>query len=570
MEIRKSGFLRYGWATSLILVLSFLILYPILMLLYGSVIAGNPVTGSSDSQLSIKAFLDVVIDPEVVSATWNTLVICFGGTVLAVCCGLFFSWVTARTNTPFRRVIEAVSIMPLLIPPLVAGIAWSILGSPRTGIINVVLSSLGSSWQVNFYSAWGIVIIFGIYYAPYVYMFTSSALKNMDPALEEAAAISGVSTFKTIFNITFPLILPAIIAGTMLSFVVMLGIYGVPAVLGTPAKINVLTTFIYELISGAPPLYNKAAATSIILIAVTAMAVMVQQRALSGKSFVTVSGKAFKPRLIDLGKWKYFTFAIAFVYLILAVILPTFALVTGAFRNFLYIPDLHSILDASAYSFTHFERLFSNSLTLLSMKNTLEIGGITAVVGGLVSFSIGYTVYRTKLPFRNLIDIISTLPVAIPGLVIGIAYIWAWISLPGGIYGSIWILALAFVARFIPDTVKSLSTSLLQIHKELEEASFICGRGLFVTIRKIVLPLIMPGLISSMSLLFILSIRELGSSLFLYSSSTIPMSVLLVNLYEGGDIGVTAAFSVVQTLILVVVVLFTTVVARSVSITSKT
>jgi len=569
MQNPGHGLLKYGWTTALVLILSFLILYPVLMLFYGSISTGSPVAGSSGYQLSIKAFLDVIADPSVIKAFWNTLVVCFGGTVLAVLFGLFFSWVTARTNTPFRRSIEAVSIMPLLIPPLVAGIAWSILGSPKTGMINVFLSKLGLGWQFNFYSSWGIVVIFGIYYAPYVYMFTSSALKNMDPALEEAAAISGVSTFRTIFNITFPLILPAIIAGTMLSFVVMLGIYGIPAVLGTPAKINVLTTYIYELISGAPPVYNKAAATSIILIVITALAVLVQQRVLKGKSFVTVSGKAFKPRLIDLGKWKYLTFSISVVYLILAVILPALALLVGAFRNFLYIPSIASIFDPSAYSLTHFSRLFSNSLTLLSLINTLKIGVITAVVGGLLSFAIGYTVYRTKLPFRRFIDVVSTLPIAIPGLVIGIAYLWAWISLPGGIYGSIWILALAFVARFIPDTVKSLSTSLMQIHKELEEASFICGHGLLATIRKVILPLIAPGLVSSMSLLFILSIRELGSSLFLYSSSTLPMSVLLVNLYEGGDIGVTAAFSVIQTLILIVVVLFTTVIARKMSITSK-
>src|SRR3546814_485211 len=233
--------------------------------------------------------------------------------------------------------------MPLLIPPLVAGIAWSILGSPRTGIINVFLGMLGLDLQLNFYSSWGIIVIFGIYYAPYVYMFTSSALKNMDPALEEAAAISGVSTFRTILNITFPLILPAIIAGTMLSFVVMLGIYGIPAVLGTPAKISVLTTYIYELISGAPPIYNKAAATSIILIVITALAVLMQQRVLKGRSFVTVSGKAFKPRLIDLGKWKYLTLGISVIYLVLAVVLPALALLIGAFRNFLYIPSITSI-----------------------------------------------------------------------------------------------------------------------------------------------------------------------------------------------------------------------------------
>src|SRR3546814_374475 len=150
------------------------------MLLYGSISTGSPASDSFGHQFSIKAFWDVLADPNVIRAFHNTLVVCFGGTVLAVFFGLFFSWVTARTNTPLRRTIEAVSIMPLLIPPLVAGIAWSILGSPRTGIINVFLGMLGLDLQLNFYSSWGIIVIFGIYYAPYVYMFTSSALKRSE------------------------------------------------------------------------------------------------------------------------------------------------------------------------------------------------------------------------------------------------------------------------------------------------------------------------------------------------------------------------------------------------------
>jgi len=563
-QSRQLTIYRITWTLFLLSVLSFLIIYPIFMLGVGAVSTGGPT--AKESTLGFDAFLRVVQDPNVLRVTWNTLVVCTGGTIIAVVVGLFFSWVTARTNTPFAKAIEATSIMPLLIPPLVAGVAWSILGSPQTGLLNVLLSSLGLSIKVNFYTPIGIIVIFGIYYAPYVYMFTASAMKNMDPSLEEAAAISGVSTWKTIFQITLPLIMPAIIAGSMLSFVVMLGIYGIPATLGTPERYTVLTTYIYELLSSAPADFNRAAATSLILIFVTALAVIAQQRVLRGKSYVTVAGKAFKPRRIDLGHWKYVTLGISIVYLFIAVVLPMGALIVGSLRKFLYLPDAAALFDLSAYSLGHFERLFSNSLTMLSLLNTLKIGVITAIAGGILSFMLAYTIYRTKLPFRRLIDIISTLPIAIPGLVIGVAYIWAWISLPGGIYGSIWILALAFVARFIPDTVKSLSTSLLQIHTELEEASLICGRGRLYTIRKIIVPLIAPGLVSSMSLLFILAIRELGSSLFLYSSKSLPMSVLLVNLYEGGNFGVTAAFSVVQTAILVMVVLFTTWLGRMMSI----
>src|SRR5438874_4835149 len=181
-------------------------------------------------------------------------------------------------------------------------------------------------------------------------------------------------------------------------------------------------------------------------------------------------------------------------------------------------------------------------------------GFIPAIGGGALLYSIGYATLRTGLGGRRAIDLISTVPVAIPGLVIGVAYLWAWIGIPGGLYGTIWILALAFIARFMPDTVKALSTSFLQIHRELEEAAWVCGKGVLGTVRTIVLPLARPGVIASMTLLFVLSIRELGSSLFLYTSNTMVMSVLLLDYYEGGNVGKTAAFSLVQTVLLGVLI----------------
>ena len=183
--------------------------------------------------------------------------------------GLLFSWIVVRTNTPFKGFIAAASILPLFAPPLVAGVAWAILGSPKTGLINTMFKWIGLDWRVDFYSLWGLVFVFGIYYAPYVYMFTSSALRNMDPSLEEAAEISGASAFATLFSVTFPLIMPAIVSGMLLSFIVMLGIYGIPAVLGAPTNLAVLTTYIFKLTNWSPPLYNTAAAVAIILMVVT-------------------------------------------------------------------------------------------------------------------------------------------------------------------------------------------------------------------------------------------------------------------------------------------------------------
>jgi len=551
------------WVGALLILLAFLVIYPLLMLVFGALSDSNPIVdGFGAFRPSVKHFVDVLANENVHLAFFNAIVACGGGTILAVVIGLAFSWIVVRTNTPFKGFIAGSSMIPLFVPPLVAGVAWGILGSPKTGLLNTSLKWLGIDFRFDFYSMSGLILVFGIYYAPYVYMFTASALRNMDPSLEEASEVSGASAFTTLFTVTFPLIAPAILAGSLLSFVVMLGIYGVPAALGAPANISVLTTYIFKLTAWSPPLYNTAAAVAILLMVVTAIMVWAQQRVLSGKSFATVAGKAFRPRALNLGRWRWFTFGLAVIYLFVVVVLPTLALVIAAFRKFLFIKDFDALFDMRQYSWVHFNSVFDNPLTMLSIWNTLKVGVITAVVGGALAFAIGYTVNRTQVSGRRSIDLLATLPVAIPGLVVGVAYLWAWIGLPGGLYGTLWILALAFVARFMPDTVKALSTSFLQIHRELEEAAWICGRGLLGTIRTIVLPLARPGVVASMTLLFVLAIRELGSSLFLYTSDTTVMAVLLLDYYEGGNTGKTAAFSLVQTVILAVLLGLTTWISR--------
>jgi iron(III) transport system permease protein len=553
----------YLWSGLLLAILAFLVLYPIGMLLYGALTGANPVVdGFHPSNISLSNFAAVLVNPNVGEALANSFIACTGGTALAVCIGLAFAWIVVRTNTPCKALIATAGLLPLFVPPLVAGVAWAILGSPRTGLLNTVLASLGIPWRLNLYSMPGLIAIFGMYYAPYVYMFTSAALRNMDPSLEEAAEISGASALRTLFTVTFPLIAPAIVSGMLLSFIVMLGIYGIPAVLGAPANISVLTTYIFNLTAWSPPLYSTAAAVAIILMVVTGALVILQQKVLSGRSYTTVAGKAFRPRALNLGKWRFLTLGLALAYLLIVVVLPSLALIIGAFRKFLFVRDVASLFDMRQYGTQHFEKMFANPLVLRSIVNTLEVGLITAVCGGVLAFAIGYTVNRSTAPGRKAIDIISTLPVAIPGLVVGVAYLWAWIGLPGGLYGTIWILALAFIARFIPDTVKALSTSLMQIHRELEEAAWICGRGNLSTIRTIVLPLARPGVVAAMTLLFILSIRELGSSLFLYSSKSMVMAVLLLDYYDGGNISITAAFSLVQTALLAVLIGFAHYISR--------
>lgn len=546
---------RWLWPASLVAVLAILVIYPATMLTVGSLTKVNPAAEGYDfAALTLSNYHEILASSVVREAVFNSLVTALGGGAIAIVVGLFFAWVVTRTNTPFKGIIGMAGIMPLFIPPLVAGFAWSLLGSPETGLLNVLFEAGGLPLRVNLYSLEGIIFVFGVYYAPYVFMFAAATLRNMDPALEEASEIAGVGPLGTMIRVTLPLMAPAILSGGLLAFVIILGIYGIPAILGTPAQRPFLTTYVFTLVSDTPPLYNKAAAVSMILIGVTGLGVYLQQRVLSGRSFVTVAGKSFRPKLLDLGPWRYATLGFGVAYLAVVVILPYAALLVVAFRKFMFIPDLASLFELRQYTFVHFQNLFANPLTGRSIMNSMIVGSMAAAVGGGLAFAVGYTVQRTTLPGRSFLDYIATVPVAIPGLVIGVAYLWAWVGLPGGLYGTTAILALAFVARFLPDTVKALSSSLQQIHKELEEASVICGRGLLSTIKSVVLPLAWPGILSGMTLLFVLSIRELGSSLFLYTSDSIIMSVLLLDFWEGGNIGVSAAFSVFQSALLLVII----------------
>jgi iron(III) transport system permease protein len=543
------------WSAALFLILIFMIIYPIGMLLLGAVTVGNPATeGLQLGSASLSNFVEVVRDPTILTALSNSLIIGISSTILSLIIGLLFAWIVARTNTPFKKLVETAGLTPLFLPPLVGAVAWSILGSPTTGLINTSLKAAGLDLRINLYTMPGIIFVFGIYYAPYVYMFVLASLKNMDPALEEAAQMSGAGHLRTMATVTFPLIAPALVSAGLLTFIITLGIYGIPAVLGNPSKISVLTTYIYVLTSWSPPLYNRAAAASCLLIIVTAVAVVAQRRIISGRSYVTVSGKSFKPKQIDLGPWRWLTLAFSVLYMLVVVVLPYLALLVGAFRKYMFIPSLSSLFDLRQYSVMHFARLGEMDLVWRSIWNTLEVGAMAAIIGGALSFAIGYTITRSNAPGRGVLDIVTTIPVAVPGIVIGVGYLWAWIGLPGGLWGTTLILALALVARFLPDTVKMLGASFLQIHKELEEASWIAGGSILQTIWRVVAPLTRPGIVSAMTLLVVLAVRELGSSLFLFTNQTIVMSVLLLDFYEGGNAGGTAAFSILQSVLLMILV----------------
>ena len=548
----KRKILIWLWMGSLALMLSLLVIYPLLTLLIGALSKVSPLSASfSIYDLNISRLISVATHETAQKALLNSLITCGLGSLLAVFIGFSFAWVSERSDTPGRKLIGLIGLFPLFLPPLVAAIAWSLLGSPRTGLLNVFLAAAGIPIRLNMFSYEGMIFVYGLYYAPYVFIFSSAALRNMDPSLEEAAAVAGVGPMRTLLTITMPIIAPTIASAALLCFIVTLGVWGVPAILGTQAKIPSITTYIYALFQGNPPDYSGAAAASIYLVLITGAAVTLQRSLHKKRNTVTINGKSTRPRIVALGRWKYMVLIISALYLIISVVLPTLGLMFIAFRKFIFIASISAMFDSQLLTFANFEKLFSDPLTSRSILNSLIVGVASACLGSIVCFLLSYTIVRTKLPGRAILDVIATLPVAVPSLVIGISYLWAWIAMPIGLYGTLGILIMASLARYLPDALKSLSGTMGQAHRELEEAAWVCGDNILSTVWRIILPLVWPGVAAAALLFFVLSIREYGATLFLYNNKTILMPLFLVQLIEVSNLGLVAAFSLIQVVVLI-------------------
>lgn len=548
--IRKSsGF----WVVfPMLLILIFLIVYPYLTLIYGSFTDDPPRQLSfSFKALTLEKYRMIFANTQFWSALGNTLIASFGGMVMALTVGVWLAWLTARTNVIGKKIISIAAIVPLFLPAFIGALAWSFLGSPRTGIINVFLREIGIPLNVNIYSMGGIMFVFGLYYTPYVYMFTSGSLNRMDPALEEASAISGASNLQTTFRVTFPLILPAITSSAILVYILMCEIFAVPAILGQPAKLYFVPTVIYNSVRGAPPHdLNLASAMGILLIVVVTVLLYIQSLILRKRSYVTVAGKGIRPKEVELGWARIPCFITALLYLLVAVVLPYIILIQSALRDYMYIPNIAAFFSTATFSLTNIQSIVYDSLFWAAMRNTIAMAVFCGVVGGVLYLIISYMIYKTKLPGRKLLVYICVLPIAVAGLVKGMAYLWAWISLPIGIYGSVWILILAYISRFTPQGLRAVSSSMVQIHPELEEASRISGSGVMGTIWKILFPLVKPGVFSAVTLVMLLCVRELSTSLFLCTSKSIVMTVLVYDLWESGEWGPVAVTALCLSLVL--------------------
>ena len=515
----------------------------------------TPQTADKAAQFTFGNYTEAYGSPETARLFWNSVQFAIGTSCFSFIVGTALAWMNERTNTPFKNLFFALSIIPLIIPGILFTVAWILLASPKIGIINLVLKNwLGlENHLFDIYSLWGMIWVDGLHYSPMAFLLMSAAFRAMDPALEESAMMSGANVFQVAWRVTLRLSWPAVFATMLILFVRALESFEVPALLGLPVGIQVFTSSIYQAVHRYPSQVGLASAYAVILLAITTVGVYFQSRLSSrGSKYATMTGKGFRPRQIDLGPWRWVTASIFIVYFMLIVVLPFAVLLWSSFQKFYSVPSWHALqnLTLDPYRFI----LTYPNLTR-SVVNSLLLAFGSATLIMLVTSVICWIVVKTKLPGRWLLDNIASLPMVFPGLVLGLAIMIFYLNFDIGIYGTIWIMFIAYITRFMPYGLRYNTTSMLQIHKELEESAAMSGASWGTTFRRIILPLLKPGLVAGWIYVMIVSIRELSSSILLYSPGTEVVSIVIWELWENGQYVELSALGVMFILALFVLVM---------------
>ena len=511
-------------------------------------------TADAPAVLTLGNYVTAYSNPETVVTFWNSVQFALGGSLVAFVIGTALAWMNERTNTPMRRLFFALSIVPLIIPSILFTIAWIMLASPKIGLLNTV----AMSWfgletpPFNIYSMWGMIWVDGLHYSPMAFLLMSSAFKAMDPSLEESAVMSGSSVFNTLYRITLKLVFPAIVATVLTLFVRAIESFEVPALLGLPAGIQVFTSAIYQAIHQYPSQIGLAASYSVILLLLTTGGIYVQARiSASGSKYATVTGKGFRPRTIDLGAWRYFTLAIFIVYFLLIVIMPFLVLLWSSLQKFYAPPSMEAL---SRITLDGYRYILGSDGIRKAALNSLWMSVTTATVVMLLASVVCWIVVKTKIRGRWLLDNLASLPMVFPGLVLGVSIMIFYLTFDIGIYGTFWIILLAYITRFLPYGLRYSTTSMLQIHKDLEESGGMSGASWLTVFTRIVLPLLKPGLVAGWIYVMIVSIRELSTSILLYSPGNEVISIVIWELWENGQYVELSALSVIFIFMLLVLV----------------
>jgi len=521
----------------------FLILLLCVLILYPAGILINLALRDDSGGLTLKWFVDAYSNPRNLAAIVNTVIIAVGTAAASMVAGTFLAWAVVRTDMPGRRLIEMASIIPFISTPFIGALAWVLLASPETGLINQLWNFLGGQGALfNIYSLGGIVFVESLYEMPFVFLMVAGALRSMDPTLEEASLSSGAGLWRTTVRVTLPLVLPAILGGALLVFVLAAEQFGVPAVLGTPARIRVLTTVIVETQASYPIRIGLGAALSVTLLAIALAGLWLQRRLLGSRSYTTIGGKGAHPRRFQLGAFRWVIFGICIAYLMLAVVLPYAAIFLSSIRTIWTADFRWDQWTLENYRWVFFDY----PITQRALVNSLILAVIGASVTMLLCALISFFSLRTRLPGRTVLDYLSMIPMGFPGVVLAFGLLHAWIYPPIVLYGTIWILFVAYMTRYIPIGVRSTSATLVQIHPELEESSLSSGANWFQTFKNITLPLLKPGIFAGWILLFIAFSRELSASILLYSPRLEVLSVAIYDLLLGGQFRALSALAFLQ------------------------
>ena len=492
-----------------------------------------------DRAFTLANFRTLFTDPVFVEPLLTTFII--AASVSLTCC-LFaapLGWLVARTDMPLRRTIRLLVTASFVTPPFLGAVAWELLAAPNSGLLNQLYRAVTGAGNdavlFDIYTLWGLIFVISCYTFPYVFVLVANALDRVPGDLEDASAMLGGSAWRTARRVTIPLALPALLAGTLVAFLQAMTLFGSPAILALPAGFHTMTTKIWTLFQ-FPPKPELAAAASLPLLLLTVVLLRAQAAVLGRRSYVVVGGKTGAPRLIRLGLLRWPAVLLCFAVLCMPVFLPYGALLNAALSR---LPSQLLTFDTITLHNIRFVFL-ELSATKLAMKNTFLLGVLAATCATLLAVVVAYLTARAAVPGHKTLGFLATAPIAIPGIVLGVGLFLAYTRGPVVLYGTLWILLLAYVTIELPAAYQQLQAAFRALAPELEEAGRVLGATPMRTLRDITAPLLGPSLVATWCFVFVAVVRELSAAVILFTSETKVLSVLIFDLKESGDLAAIA------------------------------
>jgi len=486
---------------ALLAVTTVMVIYPLGMVLYGTVKDGAP---GQPGGFTLAHWRAVLGDADTYRVLLNSILIAVPRTLLALLLATVFAWCIARTTTPGKRLLEGLLVFLFFLPELPWVLAWMLLGAPNVGLLNQWLRAIvpGVETFINVYSYAGLIILGAVRSAPVLFLFVYPAFQAMDATLEEAARMAGAGGWRTIRRVNLPLLMPALLASGILSFVVAMESFEIPQLLGTPAKIFVFTTRIYDLAYGGHVArFGPAMVLAVLLLVLTVSLIVVQWRLLKGRAFTTISGRGYQARPVDLGRWRWVPFGAIVGFFVVFGALPFVVLLLNSFM------ELSGFLSWELFTTRHWADALGRTAVLTSIKDTILVSVAAATLGVILSAVISYVVTRTTWAGRKVLDLVAWGPWAVPGLVMALGFLWAFVWLP--IYGTPWLLVLVLVARGLPVGSRFFTATMVQLGAELEESARIHGASWLRVFVRIWVPLLRPAILGAWILLFVIAVRVL-------------------------------------------------------------